>query len=75
MSAIKIEKGVPLPPSRRGWSSDAKYPLAEMDVGDSIWLPLRQSSASARAISRGKKLGFKFTTRGEGDGTRVWRIK
>lgn len=34
--AIAIEKAVPIPPPRQ---SAAKYPFADMEVGDSFWLP------------------------------------
>ncbi len=74
---IKVESGIPMPPPRvapRAW----KYPWHEMAAGDSFFI----SGADKRDIERarqaawhtGNRYGFKFTTRREGDGIRVWRL-
>lgn len=70
---IEIEKGVPLPSDERGRA--AKYPWAEMEIGDSFFLKDGSSSSiSGAASNAGKRLGFKFSTREMDDGVRVWRI-
>lgn len=64
---VAIEKNVPLP---RG-SGRAKYPFAEMAVGDSIVVEAKGLSA---AHHYGRRNGVRFTVRRLGDGTvRVWR--
>lgn len=69
MSEYKIEKDVPIPPKNAGRGS--KYPFPEMEVGDSILVELKQSSAATltRAIP-----DMKFATRKVEGGTRIWRI-
>ncbi len=60
----------------------AKYPLADMSVGDSFCLPLNgrtatalQRLASTRVRYQGKKLGRKFTIRQVDGGVRIWRTE
>lgn len=84
---ITIERGLPLPPRRRGRSIGFTEHLAKFKVGDSGFFPEeeRRSSKrfvetmSARATNAGRKLGRKFTCRTvtEGDikGVRVWRTE
>ena len=67
---IKIEKGVPIPPRDRGHRS-SKYPWATMEIGDSFFVPKAKMGSSASIA--GKRYQRKFTTRPEGDGTRIWR--
>lgn len=71
----KIEKGIPLPTERR----TRKYPLNQMVVGDSFFVPAKEVS-SRNALSgivsmQGTLLGRKFTTHKEHNGYRVWRTK
>lgn len=75
---MKIEKGVPIPSSKRGIPGGGFR--ESMEVGDSYLCPsgTKQSSASSSAIRWAKDRGYKwkFTTRQQPDGTiRVWRIK
>ncbi len=69
MIGIKIDKEVPAPTGR----AYAKYPLAEMDVGDSF---VAVKSNVASAVSHwSKRNGKKFTIRKTSTGDyRVWRI-
>ena len=66
---MQIDKNVPVP--------EAKYPFAEMNVGDSL---LANSDARSKSHPYGDRLGFKFKTKREGnlpDGQpayRIWRI-
>jgi hypothetical protein len=77
-----LENGVPLPSlmhyrnsdSRHG--SGSKYPFREMEIGQSIFVPvLRFTAAYWRDVT-----GFDLTTRrvvdkdGKPIGTRVWRL-
>lgn len=75
-SALKIEKGVPLAPAKR---NGARYPWADMEIGDSILVPYdgreiaqvgaNVSSAAASGLGRGK-----YRTARESNGIRVWRL-
>lgn len=77
MSDFKIEKQVPVPKSYR----QHKYPFADMEVGDSFFVPeddggnrVRDRVAPA-ANGYGKPRGWKFTTRTVEGGARCWRIE
>jgi len=67
---MKIDKNIPIP-------NRSKYPFAEMEVGDSIFIDktTTQSSVCQMAYTYGKKNNKKFTSRTEGNGVRIWRIK
>lgn len=76
MSEFKIEKGIPLPPSRR----HSRYPFHEMEVNDSVFFPgVEQRTISGTAQSTGKSRGWRFATRKvvvDGvTGVRIWRVK
>lgn len=75
----KIEKGIPI-------KSKSKYPLVEMEVGDSFLVPFQGENKSAQqsrissylwTISNHNKLlkGRKYSMRVLDEGIRVWRIK
>ena len=67
MSAIKIDKGVPMP-------SRMKYPFEEMEVGDSF-LVLSDNRTSVSTLVGRHQNGKKFSLRKMTDGTyRCWRI-
>ena len=42
---IKIDKGIPLPEDTR---SRSNYPFADMEVGDSIFIPLEEGDNAQR---------------------------
>jgi hypothetical protein len=46
---IKIDKGVPLPEDTR---SRSNYPFADMEVGDSIFIPLEEGDNAQRMKNR-----------------------
>ena len=79
-SEFKIEKGIPAPLSAE-MAIRRRYPLAEMQSGDSFLVPLngesrevvRQRLTQACAYAN-RKWGFKLCTRKTDDGIRVWRI-
>ena len=69
---IKIEKGVPIPTRSHGY----KYPLPEMEVGDSFVANYeRERTIRASIYAFGKKLNRKFIVRREGNTIRVWRVE
>lgn len=77
---FKIEKGIALPSSARG--SDAKYPWADMEVGDSFFAPEAMLKSMRTSIYKQNKKGdAKFIAREdtvkdgkkEIEGVRVWR--
>lgn len=69
---IEINKDVPMPTS--GLSYGSKYPLHEMEIGDSFYLAdiSKRSSVSAMVCKIKAK---KFVTRKEGIGFRCWRTQ
>lgn len=71
--AIKIQKGVPIPPKVTGRKSPIKDALLKMRVGDSI-LVEKQNGMRGRIWSMAVGLNMKFTTRTEGEKIRVWRV-
>ena len=82
MSEFKIEKGIPLAPKRRP-SKSTKYPWAEMEVGDSFFVPA-EANVTRRALSdrvqrsaayAKKTLGRKFKLRSDETGVRIWRTE
>ncbi len=68
---FNIDKDVPLPvPAGR----TAKYPWAQMQVGDSFFIPgMTMKNFGGTAYTAGKKLGHKYVVRAQDDGLRVWR--
>ena len=74
--AMKIRKGVPLPPDQRG--PRLAYPWDKMEVGDvypAPSFPPADKRAAPSALSYGKRHGKVFTTRRDGDGVRIWRVE
>lgn len=71
---VKIDKGMPLPPLARGVK--AKYPFAQVKVGDSFLFDKGVSYQSARtyAYTKGRQLKRKFSTRLIDGRVRVWRV-
>lgn len=73
---IEIEKGVPIPKADVG--RDAKYPFAQMEVGDSFVLKKDATTADRLNSStkfRKKRYGEKYIQRSIGDEIRVWRVE
>jgi hypothetical protein len=70
-----IESGVPLPDKHVRW----KYPFDQLEVGQSFFVPNKDTTQMAAACKRAaKRLGVRFATakaeRGGQQGTRVWRM-
>ena len=86
MTAITVEKNIPIPESRFGKGrqpGETKYPFAELQVGDSFMVPTKkqtdinkmQSSICGHAFQyKRKNRDTNFTTRIVDGGIRVWRI-
>lgn len=81
-----IDKGIELPPARKGRSDNAEYPFAKMKVGDSFLVPVhgktspakvteRRRSLARRMFCAKRSLGFTFSLRTMKDGIRIWRVK
>lgn len=67
-----VQRGIPIPPERNGRT--CKYPLEEMLVGDSFFVPGRTRTPSA-VIRKAKLLGYTVVQRKIGGGVRVWRVE
>jgi hypothetical protein len=76
MSDVKIEKSIP-PPEPKA----SKYPWAEMQPGDSIFLAGKEGrqggsyAAAARGVTGGGKWTSRAVTEGEIKGIRIWRVE
>ena len=79
---IQIEKDIPIPKVGGGVHKEHKYPLCEMEVGDSFFVSeggdtKKERTMQAAIISMGNRRypGKKFTSRKVKGGIRFWRIK
>ena len=69
-----IEKGVPVPPHGKG--KTAKYPWADMCVGDSFFVPgVKINTLASSKAQAAKKHNAKYAMRSVDGGVRVWRIE
>ena len=75
---MKIERGVLMPPAQQGGT---KYPFREMQVGDSLFIPLKDlGDHAARNLAHasrayGKRHDMRFEGRIREDGYRLWRVE
>ncbi len=75
---LQIEKGVEMP-EIKPWGRRAKYPLREMNVGDSFFVPCpldkkKMIVQSITGSARQKRFpDKKFTSRSVEGGVRCWR--
>lgn len=76
MNEIKIEKGIPQPPTKGG---KKKYPFGEMAIGDSFLVPTDNNGAGsvrcAASYYGSRHPGFKFVVRMVDGGCRCWRVE
>ena len=71
MEILEIQKGMLLPSPRLVYA----YPYESMEVGDSFTVPVIARAKVLNANYRAsKKLGFKFSSKSEGELLRVWRV-
>jgi hypothetical protein len=70
---IKIDKDVPMP----NGGKRAKYPLGEMEIGDSIFVPgvSNQGISGSFFVQRPKRFSVRTVTEGGVNGVRVWRVE
>jgi hypothetical protein len=74
-TALKVEKGVPVPQKESGAGRKALYPWRNMNVGDSFFVPGKTVYQFTGHLSSAKQAtGFTFTQRRVDGGVRVWRI-
>ncbi len=80
--SIQVEKGIPVPPRTGGGDTTKKYPLSDLEVGDSFFVEgsyEKTKSAQVRASQYGAAHGLKFTTRSVAEngvlGMRIWRVE
>ncbi len=74
---IIIEKDIPLPLGA-GNRGATKYPFAEMEIEDSIYISNENNSIHAARTSAyhyGYRHNKKFTASEQNGGVRIWRIK
>ena len=74
---MKIEKNVPMPSVNAG--GFRKYPLGDMEVGDSLLDVDATDTTSSKlrnaAKIYGRRNGMRFTSRKVDEGVRVWRVE
>lgn len=73
---VDIDKGVPVP---EGAGRKGKYPWKDMKVGDSIYGGEGHTRASLLASATGwatrNNPTWRFTSRKDGAGYRIWRVE
>ena len=77
-NSIEIKSGIPIPPVTRG-GVVSKYPLKDLKVGDSFFLPKAKAKRVGTTIyAIARRLGIKVTVRQhvfEGaSGVMTWRL-
>jgi hypothetical protein len=75
MTEFKIEKSISIPPTGVG-GRVGKYPWAEMEVGDSLFIPGKTAYSMGSTPSgwAARHPPYKFLCRTVDGGVRVWRI-
>jgi hypothetical protein len=73
-AAYKIEKDIPIASTRN--KRPRKYPICEMQLGDSFLIPEKEirGKMSACVHTAARYYKYKVTTRKVDDGIRVWRV-
>lgn len=77
--SIKIDKGIPIPPNPSGRPTGSKYPLRDMQVGDSFFVANTTSQRVCGTMGNlSKRVGIKVAIRKVTEngvaGVRVWRV-
>lgn len=82
MSEFKIDKDVPMPRKQNGGTGNARFPLHQLEVGDSFCVPFeegRESHKTRSVVSNAvaafqlRNASKKFAVRKVDDGYRLWR--
>ena len=80
MSEFEIEDNIPIPAQNGNGKLQRKYPLHEMAIGQSFFVPFEGDSRKrlmslSGVVTRYGKKNFKlFITRTVKGGVRVWRV-
>ena len=71
----KVQRNVPIPPSKRGRASF--YQFENLKIGESMLYPDRTVSQVNSAYQQFKKKNqdYKLIIRKEGEGCRIWRVE
>ena len=85
---IEIEDDIPVPPGSDRRSVERKYPLSELKVGQSFFLPLEEGDDIKRMANRlsqarqtyqkqheGVRLTQRMWEKDEQIGIRIWRVE
>jgi hypothetical protein len=80
---IEIESGIPIPPRDSKRKGKTIYPLVDMEIGQSFFVPCKPGKTAAQTRNNmvgsihqcTKKTGARFVTRVVEGGVRVWRFK
>ena len=78
---FKIEKGVPMPKLARGRTASTKFPLAEMNIGESFLIAFDAGNKKLleswrrKVLSAKKRVEGDFRTFAVADGLRVFCVK
>ncbi len=74
----QIDKDIPIPSIKHDRTSTI-YPLKEMGIGDSFFVPDKitgkKTTVRSTVIATSKRIGIKIVTRRVEGGLRVWRIE
>lgn len=74
--SFTIEDGHPIPAARQNNSRRAKYPWADLEIGQSFFVEgAALRSMSSTASHAGRRNGKKFIARAAEGGVRVWRYE
>lgn len=62
--SFQVRRGVPIPPKAAGTSNaEPKYPLGQLEIGDSLFIPGAKKSVQVTLSKTAEKLGIEITTR------------
>lgn len=72
---MKIDKDIPMPDSRSHGPAP-KYPFSQMSIGDSVFFEGCKTGGKETATAHqvGRRKGWRFSSRTQQDGVRIWRI-
>lgn len=73
-----VQSNVELPPRRSASTGELAgfaAVLRKMEPGQSVHVPVKASKVSSSVASVRKSTGYKFTSRSEDGGVRVWRVE
>ncbi len=74
---LPIDKGIPIPPVPKRTRSTFRYPFAQMEMGDSVFVPLLSDAnfVSAMLAAKPRKFTIRKVTENGVLGKRIWRIE